>query len=104
MSDIPDSDLEILARDLEKKADRSMSMVSFNDLFTTSFMTTYTQFSNFKDLLDAGKFNVNSLQDFTAILDDKFDVFLNKTTKFPTWEKMQSTAIAEYLKRKESKQ
>jgi len=104
MSEIPDSDIDAIARDLEKKADRSMSMVSFNDLFTTSFMTTYTQFSDFKELLNTGKFNVNSLQDFMAILDDKFDVFINKTTKFPTWEKMQSTAVAEYLKKTESKQ
>ncbi|EGW38253.1 MULTISPECIES: hypothetical protein [unclassified Desulfosporosinus] len=100
MSDIPDSDLDVLAKDMEKKAaEKSMSMVSFNDLFTSSFMTTHTKFSNFKELLDAGKYNVNSLADFMAILDAKFDVFINKTTKFQTWEKMQSAAVDEYLKK-----
>lgn len=104
MSDIPDSDLDVLAKDMEKKAsEQPMSMVSFNDLFTSSFMTTYTQFSNFKELLDAGKFKVNSLADFMAILDAKFDVFINKTTKFQTWEKMQSAAVAEYLKKQSNK-
>lgn len=99
MNNIPDSDLDNLAKNVEKNAKQSMGMVSFNDLFTPSFMTSYTKFPSFKELLDAGKFNVKSLQDFTAILDAKFDVFINKTTKFKTWEKMQSAAVDEYLKK-----
>lgn len=112
MNDIPDSDLEKLAKDLDKKAkeveraakaDNAMKMVSFNDLFTTSFLTANTQFSNFQDLLAKGKFEVNSLQDFMAIQGPKFDAFINKTTKFPTWEKMQSAAVAEYMERQNKK-
>jgi hypothetical protein len=97
---IPDSDFDRLAEDIEKNAkNKSMSMVSFNDLFTPSFMAGHTQFSNFGELLETGKYDVKSLEDFMAILDAKFDVFINKTTKFPTWEKMQSAAVAEYLKK-----
>ena len=99
MNNIPDSDFDKLAEDMEKNAKQSMGMVSFNDLFTPSFMTSYTKFSNFKDLLEAGKYNVNSLEDFMAIQDAKFDAFINKTCKFKTWEKMQSAAVAEYLKK-----
>jgi len=99
MNNIPDSDFDNLAKNLDKNAKKSMGMVSFNDLFTPSFMTSYTNFSTFNGLLEAGKFDVKSLEDFMAILDAKFDVFIKKTTKFKTWEKMQSAAVAEYLKR-----
>lgn len=103
MSDIKDSDFENLAKELEKNiaksAEKSRRMASFNDLFTTSFMTCYTQFSTFNELLGAGKFNVKSLEDFNAILNKEFDEFIDKTTKFQNWEEMQSTAVADYLKK-----
>jgi len=99
MNNIPDSDFDKLAEDIEKNAKKPMGMVSFNDLFTPSFMTSYTKFSNFNDLLAAGKYNVKSLEDFMAIQDAKFDTFINKISKFKTWEKMQSAAVAEYLKK-----
>lgn len=102
MSDINESDLKKLAENLEKadKEEKSMSMVSFKDLFTPAFMATYTDFANFSELLVVGKFNVNSLEEFMALLDAKFDQFIKKTTKFQNWEEMQSTAVADYLKKK----
>ena len=102
MSDIKASDLEHLAKSLEKSADetnKSMSMVSFKDLFTPTFMAAYTDFANFSELLVVGKFNVNSLEDFMALLDKEFDKFIKKTTKFQNWEEMQSTAVANYMKK-----
>lgn len=98
MSDIKDSDLDNLVENMEKKSEQ-MKMVSFNDLFTSSFLTTYTQFPNFKELLDAGNFKVNSLEDFQAILSIEFDEFINKTTKFKNWEEMQKTAVDEFFKK-----
>lgn len=101
MSDINPSDLEHLAKNMEKaeKAEKAMSMVSFKDLFTPAFMTTYTDFANFGELLVVGKFNVNSFEEFMALLDQAFDDFLKKTTKFQSWEEMQSTAVADYMKK-----
>ena len=102
MSDINTSDMDKLAENLEKsseKSDKSMSMVSFKDLFTPTFMTTYTDFADFNELLIVGKFNVNSLEEFMALLDKKFDVFINEKTKFKNWEEMQSTAVADYLEK-----
>lgn len=100
MSDINPSDLEKLAEDLEKAdKEKSMSMVSFKDLFTPAFMTTYTDFANFSELLVVGKYNVNSFEEFMALLDKEFDEFVKKTTKFQSWEEMQSTAVADYMKK-----
>ncbi|TGE37564.1 hypothetical protein E4K67_12555 [Desulfosporosinus fructosivorans] len=105
MSDINPSDLEHLAENMEKaeKSEKAMSMVSFKDLFTPAFMTTYTDFANFGELLVVGKFNVNSFEEFLALLGESFDEFLKKTTKFQGWEEMQSTAVAEYMKKENSK-
>lgn len=105
MNDDKKSDLERLTDRLEKnseKSDQSLGMVSFTDLFTPSFMSTYTQFANFGELLIVGKFDVNSFQDFMALLGEEFDKFIKKTTKFKSWEEMQSTAVADYFKKKES--
>ena len=62
-------------------------------------MTTYTDFADFNELLKVGKFNVNSLEEFMALLDKEFDVFINEKTKFQNWEEMQSTAVADYLEK-----
>lgn len=101
MSDINPSDLEHLAENMEKaaKSEKSMSMVSFRDLFTPAFMATYTDFADFSELLVVGKFNVNSLEEFMAMQDEAFDEFIKKTTKFENWEEMQSKAVAVYLKK-----
>lgn len=101
MSDLKKSDLESLAEELEKRAnenEKPVTMVSFKDLFTPSFMAKYTQFANFSELLIFGEFNVNSLEDFMALIDEKFDAFIKQTTQFQNWEEMQSTAVADYVK------
>lgn len=102
MSDIKTSDMDKLTENLEKSAeqpDKAMSMVSFKDLFTPTFMTTYTDFADFNELLIVGKFKVTSLEEFMALLDTKFDVFINEKTKFQNWEEMQSTAVADYFEK-----
>jgi len=102
MSDLKKSDLENLAENLGKHANENenpVTMVSFKDLFTPSFMAKYTQFANFSELLIFGEFNVNSLEDFMALLDDKFDAFVKQTTQFENWEEMQKTAVADYVKK-----
>lgn len=101
MSDLKDSDLEKVAESIAKQAnenEKPVTMVSFKDLFTPPFMAKHTQFSNFNELLVFGEFKVNSLEEFMTLLDDKFDVFIKQTTQFQTWEEMQSTAVAEYVK------
>lgn len=106
MTDNKKSDLERLTESLEKKADqissKPLGMVSFTDLFTPNFMTTYTQFANFGELLTVGKFKVNSLEEFKALLNEEFDKFIEKTTKFKSWEEMQSTAVTDYFKKQET--
>lgn len=74
--------------------------VSFDELFKSSFMRKYTNFSNFDEFLEAGNFIVNSQEDFEAIPDSEMDSHVSKTTKFSSWEKMLSKAGEEYALRK----
>lgn len=99
------SDLDRLTESLEKNAEKrnqSLGLVSFTDLFTPDFMSKYTQFANFSELLIVGKYNVSRFEDFLALLNEDFDKFIEKNTKFKSWEEMQSTAVAEYFKRQEA--
>ena len=66
--------------------------VSFTDLFNKSFMTKFSKFSSFEELLEASNFVVNSPEDFKAIPKDKFNSHVKAFTKFSTWEEMYSKA------------
>jgi len=66
--------------------------VSFDDLFSFSFMGKYTEFSSFDKFLEAGNFIVNSQEDFEAIPDDDMDSHVIKTTNFSSWEDMLGKA------------
>lgn len=70
--------------------------VSFEALFTTTFMSANTKFTSFNDLLDASPFQVNSVEDFKAIPDDEFDAYISTVTNFSSWEEMQEEATIQY--------
>jgi len=89
-----------LAKDLKKKAEDASGPVSFEVLFNEDFMKKYTNFSSFEELLSAGGFEVDSVEDFEAIPDDKFDEHISKTTKFKSWEDMQAEAGTIYMANK----
>lgn len=74
--------------------------VSFEELFTQTFMTKYTQFSSFDDFLKAGGFFVETQEDFEAIPDEDIDKHVAKTTKFSDWQTMLDTAVSEYTLKK----
>lgn len=74
--------------------------VSFDELFSTQFMSKYTSFKSFDELLEAGSFVVNSKEDFEKIPDDLFDDHIAKNTNFDDWESMQEEAFQVYVSRK----
>lgn len=86
-----------------KKASENLektTSVSFDDLFTTSFMLKNTQFSSFNELLKVGNFIVNSQEDFEKIDDAEFDSHISKYTNFSKWSDMLSAAGKEYTLKK----
>lgn len=83
------------ARELEKN-----NQIPFDDLFTISFMSKYTNFSSFDELLEAGNFIVNSQEDFEAIPDAEFDMHISTNTSFKKWEDMLAKATEIYVAKK----
>ena len=70
------------------------------ELFNENFMTQYTRFSSFNEFLEAGKFEVNSLEDIKAIPNDLFDAHIASATKFINWQDMKINAEKEYAAKK----
>lgn len=83
------------AKELEKT-----TSIPFEELFHSSFMKKYSQFSSFEEFLDAGNFKVESQEDFEAIPDADMDDHVTKTTKFSDWQTMLDTAVSEYVAKK----
>lgn len=98
-------DLDKLSKRLNKLAKNAREIngenkVSFAELFTEDFMSKYTNFSSFDELLKAGNFIVNSTEDFKAIPDDEFDKHIRSVTKFSSWKEMLEKASAEWVEKK----
>jgi hypothetical protein len=87
---------------LSKKAEEldGEHEVTFNELFDSSFMSRYTQFSSFDDMLDAGGFYVNTQDDIDNIPDDVFDKHISTSTDFDNWKDMLEIAAQEYFAKK----
>lgn len=98
------SGFDKLQKDLNSIAKKAQELegqrnVTFDELFTESFMNKHTSFTNFNDFLVAGGFIVKSAEDFKAIPDDEFDEYIQKSTKFTSWSQMQEEATGEYVAR-----
>lgn len=74
--------------------------VSFDNLFTTSFMKKYTSFSSIDEFLNAGGFNVQTQEDFEAIPEKELDKYISNTTNFKNWEDMLGEAAEQYALKK----
>lgn len=97
--------LDELINKLDKTAKAAQELdgeheVSFEELFTKSFMRKYTDFSTFDEFLEAGNFTVNSQEDFENIPDADLDAHVSKTTKFSSWEDMFDEAGEVYTIKK----
>ncbi len=73
--------------------------VSFPDLFNPAFMRKYARVPTIEALFEAGGFDVNSPEDFAAIPDEEWEANVRANTSFTSWEEMQRTAGAEWVKR-----
>ncbi|MCD5322200.1 MULTISPECIES: hypothetical protein [Pontibacillus] len=67
--------------------------VPLNELFESNFMTTFTHFNNFDEMLRRSQFNINSLEDFEAIPSSEWETFIKEKTSFINWDEMYSKAV-----------
>ena len=74
--------------------------VSFDKIFTTSFMKKYTNFATIDELLTSGGFNAETNEEFEAIPEDELDKHIAAKTKFDCWNDMHEEAVNQYISRK----
>jgi len=91
-------DLEGLNR-LQREIKRipKQQEVSFEKLFSESFMSRYTKFKSINEMVDKSPFKVENEEDFKNIPDLEWDKYVKENTSFHNWEEMLSKAGEEYL-------
>jgi len=83
---------------LQKNVDKlsKQKNVPLYQLFTQSFISKNTNFSNLDEFFNAC--NIHSNEDLEAISDAEIDKFVIQNTKFQSWQEMLDTSVAEYYK------
>src|SRR6266704_1562342 len=87
-------DFEKHIKKLQKNIEKleGQHAIPFDELFPTSFMSRYTNFSSIDELLQKSNFNINSQEDFEKIPEDEMDSFIAMNTSFLTWNQMFTKA------------
>ncbi len=94
------SGLENFQKDLNKKVQNLNSKSkTFADIFDSSFMNTYTKFSNIDDFFGHGGFSISSKEDLKNINETDLDKYVSNNSTFNSWNEMQKTASVEYVKK-----
>lgn len=71
--------------------------IPLNDLMNPSFISSCSQYSNFKELIEAAGFKVESEEDFAAIPDQEWEQFIQTNTSYEGWIEMQKAAGLSYV-------
>jgi len=74
--------------------------VSFDELFSASFMNKYTNFSSFDDFMAASDLGVKTQEDFEALPKGDLDKYVSENSKFDNWDMMFKQAYGEYAFKK----
>jgi hypothetical protein len=89
--------IEKLQEDVEKLGEEHS--IPFDALFSTSFMSKYTDSSSIDELLQKSNFDINSQEDFEKIPEHEMDSFIATHTSFLTWSQILTKASEEWLAR-----
>jgi hypothetical protein len=79
--------------DIERNAKKleGTKTVPFDEIFNTPFMSKYTQYSTFDEMLDDSGL-LKKYGDFESIDDNEWDLFIQQNTSFNNWEAMKGEA------------
>lgn len=88
--------------DLKRKAEAldGEHEIPFSELFSSEFMTRYTDFASLDEMFQASGFVIESQDDFKAVPDDEWENFIKTRTQFSSWKDMRVTALKEWTARK----
>lgn len=94
--------LDELQRELRRMQQNARKLdgkheVSFDKLFTRSFMRKHTNYASLDALLEAGGFQAKTKKEFESIPEKELDSHIAKCTKFRSWEEMLGEATEAYV-------
>ena len=80
------------------KALQGSHEVPLSEVITAQFISSHSRFSDFDSLL--AEIGVTTKEEFTALPDEDFDLFIAQNTDFENWLDMQKKAMTEYTRTK----
>jgi len=88
--------------DLAKRAEAldGKHMVPINDLLSPTFVSKHTRFTTADQMFEASGFKIETQEDFAAIPDDQWDVFIRSVSAFQDWQAMLAEAGKEWAAKK----
>ena len=88
--------LEQMKSNLQKiAAQNPQKEVSYQEIFSNSFMQKYTQFANFICFMKGLK--IENFSKIEKLKSDTLNDFVQKNSHFKTWEEMQQAAVNDYM-------
>lgn len=85
-------ELERKAKEAER---RGAAGIQLKDLFSSNFMTKYSDFRSIDEMVQASGVIVKSIEDFNEISEQ----FISSHTRFSSWKEMLDTASAQWFAR-----
>ena len=70
------------------------------ELLSSSFVAACSRFQSAEELFNASSFKIESPEDFQAIPDHEWDVFIKENTNYQNWSEMLQAAAAIWTKKK----
>lgn len=71
--------------------------VKLGEMMDPDFISSHSSFANLEDLINSSGFKVETAEDFKAIPDADWDVFIKENTDFENWQEMQVAAHRDYV-------
>ena len=69
--------------------------VKLADLMNSEFMSKCSEFSSLDEMFETSPFTIESKEDFFAIPDDEWDIFINRSTTYDNWLEMQKVSSSQ---------
>lgn len=92
-------DLETELDQLRDRLEKTDGEVPISELFTDSFMRTYTEFETREELFEESPWEFETQEDFESIPGDEFDEYIDAHTDFDSWDGMVKAGFREYMLR-----
>jgi hypothetical protein len=90
--------LETLASNI--RAVEGTNEVPTSEALSPEFLAAHTRFTSIQELFNASGFIVETPEDFKAIPDEQWDVFIQNITGLSSWKEMLQCAAAAWTKKK----